>query len=227
MEIGGKPSAGPWWRIPAICCGKDATYYKNVADSAAVINVHTGATKCHSCGDNKALWAAVWRGVRPETGNTPPPEPDYAAPSAPPNTPLEGLTLAHCEQYLHDINTSMGGTIKYRNKDGREAKHHRYLDANGHKQVRNLNMKGGGWYPREFGRDILHATTVIVCEGEKDAARSAFVHGVPAFALMGGAGRTADVDLQLIVDAANRRESAIVVCADHDAHGAGERRSRR
>ena len=214
LEIGGKPSAGQWWCIPALCCGKDLTH--------AAMNIANGRVKCFACGDNKALWAAVWRGVMPDTADAPPPrEPEYQAPTAKPNTPLPGLTIGHCELYLFSMQTSMGATLNYRNADGREAQHHRYLDAFGEKQIRNPKMTGSGWYPREFGSDIIRTPAVIITEGEKDASRCASVFGMVAFATPGGATRAKDVDWTPAVECANRRGVPIIVCADHDPNGVG------
>ena len=112
-----------------------------------------------------------------------------------------------------------GGVIKYRNADGREATHRRTRDT----KSRNLDMKGPGWYPREFGSDIIRAPAVVVTEGEKDASRCAFVFGVPAFSIPGGSGRAATASWQPVAVSANRRGVPVVVVADNDSHGAGLR----
>ena len=87
------------------------------------------------------------------------------------------------------------------------------------KETRNPGITGPGWYARVWlpqypGR----AVTIIVCEGEKDAARAALT-GQYGVSVPGGAGRMGSADYTAVKELADETSLPVLIAGDADQAG--------
>ena len=168
---------------------------------------------CYGCeAPSRDLLAAF--GVEREPGHAavlpaayipPDPKPFILEPEPPP----AHIPFASAIDYLADIQSAQGSGVVYTHPDGRKGKHRRWATANGGKETRNPGITGprmvrpGIWLPQYKDR----AVAIIVCEGEKDAARAALA-GQYGVSVPGGAGRMGSCRLHGGQGAGRRNRSA-------------------
>ena len=224
QQLGGKwDRQANAFRCPGGC------HSKHKSKSGALMLFPSGAVYCHAgCKD---AWKYVygdfnWRELRGQIHRASPSwpptpttqqrsQPERQTPRRTDGPPLPGRSVKQCRDYLRAIDTRKGARLQYACQDGRTAEHCRWQDADGKKQVRNPGMTGPGWHVLIFGVDLPNPLCLAVCEGEKDACRSAIM-GIPAIAYPGGANKAAQACYDHAIAWATERDIPIVISADHD-----------
>ena len=136
-----------------------------------------------------------------------------------PVPPPAHIPFASAIDYLADIQSEQGSGVVYTHPDGRKGRHRRWATPNGGKETRNPGITGPGWYARIWlpqypGR----AVAIIVCEGEKDAARAALA-GQFGVSVPGGAGRMGSADYTAVKEMADETSLPVLIAGDADHAG--------
>ena len=107
----------------------------------------------------------------------------------------------------------------YTHPDGRKGRHRRWATADGGKETRNPGITGPGWYARVWLPQYPdRAISIIVCEGEKDAARATLA-GQYGVSVPGGAGRMGSADYTAVKELADEADLPVLIAGDADQAG--------
>ena len=102
---------------------------------------------------------------------------------------------------------------------GARASTGRWATADGGKETRNPGVTGPGWYARIWLPQYKdRAVAIIVCEGEKDAARAALAGQLGA-SVPGGAGRMGSADYTAVKELADETSLPVLIAGDADQAG--------
>ena len=201
-----------------LCGGSDNATKCRVSLMGEYVLAH-----CYGCeAPSRDLLAAF--GIEREPGQAatlpaayipPDPKPFILEPEPPPaHIPFESA-----QAYLRDIRTGEGSGMVYTHPDGRKGRHRRWATADGGKETRNPGITGPGWYARIWlPQHLDRAGTIIVCEGEKDAARAALA-GQFGVSVPGGAGRMGSADYTAVKKITDETGLPVLIAGDADQAG--------
>ena len=201
-----------------LCGGSDNATKCRVSLMGEYVLAH-----CYGCeAPSRDLLAAF--GVEREPGHAttlpaayipPNPKPFILEPEPPP----AHIPFASAIDYLADIQSEQGSGVVYTHPDGRKGKHRRWATADGGKETRNPGITGPGWYARIWLPQYKdRAVAIIVCEGEKDAARAALA-GQYGVSVPGGAGRMGSADYAAVKELADGTGLPVLIAGDADQAG--------
>ena len=160
--------------------------------------------------------------VLPAAYIPPDPKPFILEPEPPP----AHIPFASAEAYLGNIQTAEGSGVVYTHPDGRKGRHHRWATADGGKETRNPGIKGPGWYVRVWlPQHPERGVAIIVCEGEKDAARAALMAGQYGVSVPGGAGRMGAADYSPVKTLVDDTALPVLIARDVDKPGKNGQRN--
>ena len=202
-----------------LCGGSDNATKCRVSLMGEYVLAH-----CYGCeAPSRDLLAAF--GVERELGQAAAlPAPAYFAPDPKPfilepEPPPAHIPFASAEAYLRNIQTAEGSGVVYTHPDGRKGKHRRWATPDGGKETRNPGIAGPGWYARIWlPRHLDRAVTIIVCEGEKDAARATLA-GQYGVSVPGGAGRMGSADYTAVKELNDKTRLPVLIAGDADQAG--------
>ena len=202
-----------------LCGGSDNATKCRVSLMGEYVLAH-----CYGCeAPSRDLLAAF--GVEREPGHAATlPAPAYFAPDPKPFIlepvpPPAHIPFASAIDYLADIQSEQGSGVVYTHPDGRKGKHRRWATADGGKETRNPGITGPGWYARVWLPQYPdRAVSIIVCEGEKDAARAALA-GQYGVSVPGGAGRMGSADYTAVKELADETGLPVLIARDVDKPG--------
>ena len=201
-----------------LCGGSDNATKCRVSLMGEYVLAH-----CYGCeAPSRDLLAAF--GIEREPGHAatlpaayipPDPKPFILEPVSPP----AHIPFASAIDYLADIQSAQGSGVVYTHPDGRKGKHRRWATADGGKETRNPGVSGHGWYARIWLPQYPdRAVAIIVCEGEKDAARAALA-GQFGVSVPGGAGRMGSADYTAVKELADETGLPVLIAGDADQAG--------
>ena len=136
-----------------------------------------------------------------------------------PEPPPAHIPFASAIDYLADIQSAQGSGVVYTHPDGRKGRHRRWATPDGGKETRNPGITGPGWYARIWLPQYKdRAVAIIVCEGEKDAARAALAGQLGA-SVPGGAGRMGSADYTAVKEITDETGLPVLIAGDADQAG--------